>query len=105
MGVAEGSKAVEEEREVSKREGGGDIINAGHDGGSKGAEAIITRGREKVGIGTAFELIKEGGEDLVEDEAAKQEGAEGATLGKTFRLGKWDQVQSELMNQQVLEVW
>ena len=33
----------------------------------------------------AFEFIEEGGEDLVEDKAAK-EGAEGAALGKAFVL-------------------
>ena len=35
----------------------------------------------------AFEFIKEGGEDLVEDKAAK-EGAEGAALGEAFILGE-----------------
>ena len=44
MGVAEGGKAVEEEREVSKREGSSDVINVGH-GGSNGAKVIIARGR------------------------------------------------------------
>ena len=40
----------------------------------------------------------------MENKAAK-EGTEGATLSKTFRRGKWDHVQLELMNQQVLAVW
>ena len=77
---------VKEEGEGDKGEGGGDIINVGH-GGGEGAKAIVTRGREKVGAGMAFEFIKEGGEDLVENEASKK-GTEGATLGKAFRLGE-----------------
>ena len=86
MGAAKDSKAVKKEREVGKREGSSDVINVGH-GGSERAKAIISRGSEEAGVGTAFELIEEGGEDLVEDKAAK-EGAEGATLSKAFRLGE-----------------
>ena len=40
-----------------------------------------------MGIRPAFEFITKGGEDLVEDKAIK-EGAEGAALGKAFRLGE-----------------
>ena len=47
MRVAKDGKMIKEEGEVNKREGGGNIIDVGH-GGSKGAKAIITRGREKV---------------------------------------------------------
>ena len=86
MGVAKGGKVVKEEREVDEREGSSDVINVGH-GSSKGAKVVIARGREKVGIGPAFEFIKKGGEDLVEDKAT-EEGAEGAALGKAFRLGE-----------------
>ena len=81
MRVAKGGEVVKEEGEVSKREGhGSDIINVGH-GGSEEAKAIIARGREKVFSSTGVKLIKEGGEDLVEDKSAREG-------GKPFRLGE-----------------
>ena len=86
MGLAEGGKAFKEEREVDKGEGGGDVVDVRH-GGSEGAKAVVTRGGEEASVGSAFEFVEEGREDLVENKATK-EGAKGAALGKAFMLGE-----------------